>query len=263
MEKILIESADDSSSYKDHEALLSNDAKMIELAKIFLDSTSPETLKIILAKSGRERDAHDRLIKIGRSIVSTRRLGERDPDFDEEKVDATLDLTLHEAESLAEQLNSIPEKESKPRTTKLVPKVRFGKTELQMPILTLGCMRFQQSWNHGDGPAIRTIDQVQDECQENLVAIMKHAIANGCNHIETAAAYGCSEIQIGETLQVLFKEGFCTRDELILQTKGGINASMTREQLRAKFMSQLERLKVEYVDLFSIHGKVHKDTQLY
>ncbi len=25
-----------------------------------------------------------------------------------------------------------------------VPKVRFGKTELQMPIATLGCMRFQQ-----------------------------------------------------------------------------------------------------------------------
>lgn len=125
-----------------------------------------------------------------------------------------------------------------------------------MPIVTLGCMRFQQSWNRGgpNNPPITLPAQLDQECQENLVNILRHAIHCGVNHIETAKGYGCSELQIGLALKVLFAEGVCTRDDLIIQTKGGISSSTTKEEYKSSILQQIATLGVEYVDLFSVHG---------
>lgn len=46
-------------------------------------------------------------------------------------------------------------------------------------------MRFQQSWNRGGKP-INSPEQLEKECQDNLVNILRHAIHSGVNHIETA-----------------------------------------------------------------------------
>jgi predicted aldo/keto reductase-like oxidoreductase len=82
-----------------------------------------------------------------------------------------------------------------------VPKVPFGKTGLQMPIVTLGCMRFQQEW----GSRITNMNQVGGDCQDNLLAILKAAVVGyGMTHIETARGYGSSELQLGVALKQLF-----------------------------------------------------------
>ena len=79
-----------------------------------------------------------------------------------------------------------------------VPKVRFGKTELQIPIVSLGCARFQQTWERN----LSDINDVDDEVQRNLFNILKHAFLNlGINHIENAGSYGCSELQMGQALK--------------------------------------------------------------
>lgn len=70
-----------------------------------------------------------------------------------------------------------------------VPTVRYGRTGIQMPIVSLGCMRFQQSWNRG-GKSINSPEQLEKECQDNLVNILRHAIHSGVNHIETAKVCG-------------------------------------------------------------------------
>ena len=88
--------------------------------------------------------------------------------------DANLVRLVKECEDLAKLLSS-PVK---------VPTVRYGRTNIQMPIVTLGCMRFQQSWNRGGKP-ITTPEQLEKECQDNLVRILQHAIHCGVNHIET------------------------------------------------------------------------------
>lgn len=55
----------------------------------------------------------------------------------------------------------------------LCPKVRFGRTELQMPILTCGGMRMQQTWAPAEGTALEDINK---ECQDNFERIVDHCM---------------------------------------------------------------------------------------
>ena len=79
------------------------------------------------------------------------------------------------------------------RTDFKVPTVRFGRTELQMPILTLGGMRLQETWN--PGPDIKSIKDINKLVQANFQAIVDRAFKLGINHVETARGYGTSEMQ--------------------------------------------------------------------
>lgn len=73
----------------------------------------------------------------------------------------------------------------------MVPVRRFGRTALPMPVLSLGGMRFQQSWS--DIPAA----EISAASQANLRATLERAVACGLHHIETARHYGSSERQLG------------------------------------------------------------------
>ena len=117
---------------------------------------------------------------------------------------------------------------------------RFGKTELQIPVFSCGGMRFQQSWD--DVPA----DKVEEGVQLNLEATVLRALELGINHIETARAYGSSEMQLGWILPRL------PRDKMIVQTK--VEPSADPAEFRAKFEQSLRNLKLDHVDLLSIHG---------
>jgi len=128
------------------------------------------------------------------------------------------------------------------------PKVRFGKTGINISRVTCGGMRFQQAW----GPSITSMDQVNKDCQENVVAILKEAINFGINHIETARGYGSSELQVGVALKQLFAEGFVKREDLIIQTK--VNPSPTAKEFREVVEKSFSLLQLDYVDLFSFHG---------
>lgn len=115
---------------------------------------------------------------------------------------------------------------------------RFGRTELQMPAITCGGMRFQQSWN--------AEDSISEESQANLEACVRRALQVGVNHFETARGYGTSEEQLGRILPSL------PRDEMIVQTKIGPNDDA--EEFRRQFEDSLGRLKLDHVDLLALHG---------
>ena len=117
---------------------------------------------------------------------------------------------------------------------------RYGKTELQMPVLSCGGMRYQHGWQ--DHP----LDEIPADSQENLEACIHRAIELGINHIETARGYGCSEAQLGLVLPTL------PRDEIIVQTKIGPGANA--DEFLAGFETSMSRLKLDYVDLLSVHG---------
>ena len=72
-----------------------------------------------------------------------------------------------------------------------IPVRRFGRTGIAMPILSLGGMRFQQSWTDLDGK------QITNKSQQNLEKTLNYALKYGLSHIETARHYGTSERQIG------------------------------------------------------------------
>ncbi len=115
---------------------------------------------------------------------------------------------------------------------------RFGKTEIQMPVITCGGMRFQQSWKTGD--------PISEESQRNVEACIKKALDSGIYHIETARGYGTSEEQLGRILPGL------PRDEIVVQTKVGPAADV--EKFKENFELSMRLLQLDYIDLFSFHG---------
>jgi len=117
---------------------------------------------------------------------------------------------------------------------------RFGRTELQMPVISCGGMRYQQSWDDLAPAAI------EESGQRNLEATILRALELGINHIETARGYGSSEMQLGWILPRL------ARDKMIVQTK--IAPFADPAEFVATFEKSMRYLKLEHVDLLSLHG---------
>ena len=72
-----------------------------------------------------------------------------------------------------------------------LPYRRFGRTNLNMPVLSLGGMRFQKSWEQLD------FSEISLKEQKKVLNILNLANKYGLNHIETAKYYGTSEVQLG------------------------------------------------------------------
>ncbi len=121
---------------------------------------------------------------------------------------------------------------------------RFGKTELTLPVVTCGCMRFQQSWEADD--------PITEESQRNVEGCVRHAFELGINHFETARGYGTSEAQLGRVLPEL------PRDDIIVQTK--VNPEANVKEFAAHFDDSMKRLNVDYLDIFSFHGINNDET---
>lgn len=117
---------------------------------------------------------------------------------------------------------------------------RFGRTNLQMPVLTCGGMRYQHKWQ--DVPP----EDIPRANQENLERTIHRALELGINHIETARGYGTSEMQLGWILPKL------PREKLIVQTK--VAPSADPKEFLATFEKSLDYLGLEHVDLLSFHG---------
>ena len=117
---------------------------------------------------------------------------------------------------------------------------RFGRTELSMPVISCGGMRYQYKWQDVDPK------DVPQANQENLEATIHRAVELGINHIETARGYGSSEMQLGAVLPTL------SRDKIIVQTK--VAPKATAREFLETFETSMAYLKLDHVDLFSLHG---------
>ncbi len=123
---------------------------------------------------------------------------------------------------------------------------RFGRTELQMPVFSCGGMRYQFKWQ--DVP----LEEIPKDNQENLAATIRRSVEVGINHIETARAYGTSEMQLGRVLPQF------PREQLIVQTK--VLPMADAEEFRQTFAKSLAYLQLDYVDLLSLHGINHAES---
>jgi len=117
---------------------------------------------------------------------------------------------------------------------------RFGRTELSMPVFSCGGMRYQYKWQDVDPKDVPRANQ------ENLEATIHRAVELGINHIETARGYGSSEMQLGAVLPKL------PRDKIIVQTK--VAPKATAKEFLETFETSMAYLKLDHVDLFSLHG---------
>lgn len=117
---------------------------------------------------------------------------------------------------------------------------RFGRTELALPVISCGGMRYQHAWQD-TGP-----DKIPAANQANLEACIHRALELGIHHIETARGYGTSEMQLGRILPTL------PRDQIIVQTKVG--PKETAAEFLQTFDTSMNYLRLDYVDLFALHG---------
>ena len=108
-----------------------------------------------------------------------------------------------------------------------------------MPVFSCGGMRYQQSWK--DEPW----DKISTENQYRVERCIERSLEAGINHIETARGYGSSEVQLGRILPGL------PRESLIVQTKVG---PAKAEEYLQTFEQSMSRLRLDHVDLLSIHG---------
>ena len=105
---------------------------------------------------------------------------------------------------------------------------RFGKTNLNLSVFSLGTMRLASP---------QTYRQTIAE-----------AIAWGINHLETARAYGRSESYLGQALQDLG----IPRQQIHLTTK--LSPTSDPQQMSLWIDESLEKLQTDYLDCLAIHG---------
>jgi predicted aldo/keto reductase-like oxidoreductase len=117
---------------------------------------------------------------------------------------------------------------------------RYGKTELQMPVVTCGGMRYQWKWQDVQPK------EIPPDNQANLDATIRRAMELGITHIETARGYGTSEMQLGWVLPRL------PREKLIVQTK--IAPMADAKDFVKTFRRSMDYLQLDHVELLSLHG---------
>ena len=121
---------------------------------------------------------------------------------------------------------------------------RFGRTAIQMPVISCGGMRYQYKWQDVDPK------EVPKENQENVEATIRRAVELGINHLETARGYGSSEMQLGNILPTF------PRDKIIVQTK--VAPHKNPKDFLKTFQKSLDYLRLDYVDLLALHGVNHR-----
>ncbi len=114
---------------------------------------------------------------------------------------------------------------------------RFGKTDMNLSVLTFGAMRIPAESEEDPGAN-----------RERAMTTLRRALDIGINHIETARGYGTSEALIGAALT----EGVIRREEFYLTTKIASNESPN--EFRKALDDSMARMNVAYVDNLDIHG---------
>jgi 1-deoxyxylulose-5-phosphate synthase len=125
--------------------------------------------------------------------------------------------------------------------------VNLGRTGLRVSRICLGMM----SYGHNE-------DRPWALTQEAAEPIVRRAVESGIIFFDTADVYngGESEVITGRLLRQLF----ATREEYVVATKvhgrtmpGENGAGLSRKHIAASIDASLERLGLDYVDLYQIH----------
>jgi len=129
----------------------------------------------------------------------------------------------------------------------MIPRVRFGRTGLEVTRIALGGFPF------GGVNRARGWDPFTPEGRATAMSTVRAALDAGINYIDTAPSYGNgnSESIVGEAL-----EG--RRSDCYLATKVGYRGLSADDVLRSVEAS-LERLRTEVIDVIQFHGGMYSE----
>ena len=118
--------------------------------------------------------------------------------------------------------------------------ITFGRTGLRVSVMGLGC-----------GGASR-IGQSSNKSEAESIALVRAALEAGVNFIDTAEAYG-TEAMVGAALQGT------ARDKVVISTKKSYRKAISPALVRQGLEESLQRLRTDYVDIYSLHGVSPED----
>lgn len=105
---------------------------------------------------------------------------------------------------------------------------------IQMPLMGLGVFQVEEG--------------------RELIEAVKSAVKHGYRSIDTAAVYA-NESGVGQGIREALEEGGLSREDLFVTSKVW-NADLGYEETLAAYDASLERLGLEYLDLYLIHWPV-------
>lgn len=116
----------------------------------------------------------------------------------------------------------------------------FINDSIKVSTLGYGCMRFPLL-DENDNGSIN---------EEESFKLLKYAIDNGINYIDTAYPYhnGNSEIFVGKSLKKI------GREKIYLATKMPVWLCKKHEDYNSFFNEQLDRLQTDYIDFYLVHS---------
>jgi len=131
----------------------------------------------------------------------------------------------------------------------MLPKVRFGKTELQVTRLALGGYPF------GGVNLAREWDPFSPAGRVQAIETIHAALDAGINLVDTAPGYGDgnSESIVGEAFRR-------RRDEVVLASKVGYHGSAA--DVRESVETSLRRLQTEVIDIIQFHGGMYTSDEV-
>ncbi len=114
---------------------------------------------------------------------------------------------------------------------------KFGNTGIEVSALGFGCMRLPLNED-------KTINE------EKAIAMIRHAIDNGVNYVDTAYPYhqGTSELLVAKAL----KDGY--REKVYLADKLPMFAIEGEDDFEKYLNEQLQKCETEYFDFYLLHA---------
>ncbi|PKA64957.1 putative aldo-keto reductase 1 [Apostasia shenzhenica] len=125
-----------------------------------------------------------------------------------------------------------------------IPKVKLGSQGLEVSMLGFGCMGLTGSYN-------------SPVSEEEGISIIKEAFNRGITFFDTSDVYGpyTNEILLGKALKQLPREKIqvATKFGIVIRGQGSFGVNGKPEYVRACLEASLQRLSVDYIDLYYQH----------
>ena len=114
---------------------------------------------------------------------------------------------------------------------------KMGNTGVEVSALGFGCMRLP-------------INEDKTINEEKAIAMIRHAIDNGVNYVDTAYPYhqGTSELVVGKALQ----DGY--REKVFLADKMPMNVVSSAEHFDELLDEQLAKCGTDHFDFYLLHA---------